>query len=213
MDAVHTEMIGNAKIEIFRDEDAESPRDWDNIGTIFAKHRCYSFEDSKKDIRMFFLDAENEDKINPRNCWGKEEVYNSCGEKVNVCILPLYLLDHSGLRISCNSFNDPWDSGLLGFIYATEDTLKDEKITNEEGEVDWEKAKECLQEEIKTLDQYLCGDVYGFQITYLNPLTGEEEDGDSCWGFYGEENCLEEAKANVKTIDEDSLNFDLSEAN
>ena len=200
MDATYTEMIGNAKIEIFRDEDPESPRKWDNLGTIFARHRRYVFEDSKKETEMFFLDAENEEEVDPRNCWGKEEVYNSCGEKVNVCILPLYLLDHSGLSISCNSFNDSWDSGLLGFIYATEDALKDEKFVNEKGEVNWEKAKEYLKGEIETLDQYLRGDVYGFMITYLNPLTGDEEDGDSCWGFYGEKTCLEEAKANVKLL-------------
>ena len=34
-------------------------------------------------------------------------------------ILPLYLYDHSGISISTHSFNDPWDSGQIGWTYAT----------------------------------------------------------------------------------------------
>lgn len=39
------------------------------------------------------------------------------------CILPLYLLDHSGLFIQTTSFGDPWDSGQIGWIYADTDMI------------------------------------------------------------------------------------------
>ena len=32
--------------------------------------------------------------------------------------LPLYLMDHSGLAMQTTSFNDPWDSGQVGWIYG-----------------------------------------------------------------------------------------------
>ena len=32
--------------------------------------------------------------------------------------LPLYLMDHSGLAMQTTSFNDPWDSGQVGWIYV-----------------------------------------------------------------------------------------------
>ncbi|MBQ1716696.1 MAG: hypothetical protein II025_02230, partial [Ruminococcus sp.] len=35
-------------------------------------------------------------------------------------VLPVYLLDHSGLSVSTHSFNDPWDSGQTGRTAATQ---------------------------------------------------------------------------------------------
>ena len=40
-------------------------------------------------------------------------------------ILPLYLFDHSGISISTGSFHDPWDSGQVGFIYASKEKAKE----------------------------------------------------------------------------------------
>lgn len=47
--------------------------------------------------------------------------------------------------------------------------------------------------EVETYDQYLTGDVYGYVI--------ESEDGtvdDSCWGFFGLDHCIGEAKEAAK---------------
>lgn len=51
-------------------------------------------------------------------------------------------------------------------------------------------AEKYLKSEVETYDQYLTGDVYGYVIE-----DKEGEELDSCWGFYGEEYCLEEAKS------------------
>jgi len=55
-------------------------------------------------------------------------------------------LDHSGLRISVEPFGDPWDSGQVGFIYAT-------KI-----EQSRQKTKEILISEVEEYDRYLSGE-------------------------------------------------------
>lgn len=48
-------------------------------------------------------------------------------------VMPLYLLDHSGLAMQTESFHDPWDSGQVGWVYVSkEDVLKEfggEKMT------------------------------------------------------------------------------------
>ncbi len=53
------------------------------------------------------------------------------------------------------------------------------------------RALKIAEAEVQTYDQYLRGEVYGYQI---------DEDGDSCWGYYGIEDCLEEAKSTVDWI-------------
>ena len=52
---------------------------------------------------------------------------------------------------------------------------------------------------------YLCGDVWGFKITD----TTDDEEVDSCWGYYGEDqSCMEEAEDIVNSmIDNDIKNF------
>lgn len=111
-------------------------------------------------------------------------------DKKNV-ILPLYLYDHSGLSISCSHsypYNDRWDAGQVGWIFAGHD-----KIKNEYGAVNEEtlkQAKQLLISETETYDNYLRGECYGYVIE----KDGEEVD--SCCGFLGDfKEMLSEMKA------------------
>ena len=102
-------------------------------------------------------------------------------ERKNI-ILPLNLYDHSGLSMSASSFlgraqHAEWDSGQVGFIYATADNIRAEYGNCSAESV--EKAKTLLKSEVETYDYYLSGQCYGFRL-YEN---GEETD--SCWGFLG----------------------------
>jgi len=105
---------------------------------------------------------------------------NELAQQKNV-ILPLYLYDHSGITISCSHsypYNDRWDAGQVGWIYASHDEIKKEygNIDNET----LEKAKQLLISETETYDNYLRGNSYGYII---------EQDGievDSCWGYLGD---------------------------
>lgn len=97
-------------------------------------------------------------------------------------ILPLNLYDHSGLSMSVSSFigraqHAEWDSGQVGWIYATADRIRAEYGNCSAESV--EKAKALLKSEVETYNYYLSGQCYGFRL-YEN---GEEMD--SCWGFLG----------------------------
>ena len=128
-------------------------------------------------------------------------------------ILPLYLYDHSGITISTGKFSCPWDSGQVGWIYVSKEKVfeeklgwispelratRDPKILNDRKnwefptEENWEKIAECcLESEVQVYDDYLTGNVYGYQLfeideadDYEDAIDGEEID--SCYGFYGD---------------------------
>jgi hypothetical protein len=105
-------------------------------------------------------------------------------------VMPVYLYDHSGLRMKTYPFYDPWDSGQVGWIYASRDD-----IISEYGEVSdeaVEKVKQLLIGEIEEMDQYLAGEVYCIAI--------KAEDGellDSVCGVFGYEYACDLAKQMV----------------
>jgi hypothetical protein len=171
--AIYKEQKLNAGhiLQIFQDTWAESPRSWDNLGTMAIFHKKYNFGDEAS--------FSSEDFDN----WAKMEEYINTKLKAAVCI-PIYMYDHGGITINTQGFTDPWDSGQIGFIYVTEDKLKD--IFGEVTEVVIKKATEILEQEVKTMDTYLTGNVYGFQLIKREPGK-EDQIIDSCSGFYGED--------------------------
>lgn len=177
MEAVHSEWIGKYLIEIYQDTYTESPREWDNLGTMVCFHRRYDLGDKH--------DYDSDDYS------GWEEMKEAImkQEKVHT-ILPLYLYDHSGITMNTTGFSCRWDSGQVGWIFVSKDKVKEEGI-------DESKVEKYLKGEVETYDQYLRGDVYGYKIYEVTTCSlghEHEEDLDSCWGFYGEEYCLQEAK-------------------
>lgn len=111
-------------------------------------------------------------------------------------MLPLYLYDHSGITMSTSPFSCPWDSGQVGFIYATRRAVLKEWNKKRMSPTLNEQATQVLLAEVKEYNQYLTGDVWGYII---EDDAGEQLD--SCWGFYGAEYCkqaAEEALAAMK---------------
>ena len=97
-------------------------------------------------------------------------------------ILPLYLYDHSGLSMSVSDFvghavHAEWDSGQVGWIYATAGDIQ--AAYGGMSPENMERAEWCLQSEVRRYDYYLSGQCYGFRL-YEN---GEETE--SVWGFLG----------------------------
>ena len=176
-------------IEISQDDDAENPRDpnyQDNIGKLLTVNKNYNI--GEIDLYNRYPDAEN---------W--QDVEKEIQKEFNpIVMLPVYMYDHSGLRFKIGSFQGylpqghaEFDSGKIGYIIATKETIREnyqlkpgQRITK----AIKEKAKGLLESEIETLDQWSCGDVYGYNI---------EETGDSCWGFYGQETAIQEAKESI----------------
>jgi hypothetical protein len=114
------------------------------------------------------------------------------GEGKGGILLPLYLYDHSGITISTRPFSCPWDSGQVGWTYCTPQMIRENWMKKRITKALREKAENLLRAEVETYDQYLRGDVYGYRV--IDP-SGKEVD--SCWGFFGEKYCMEEAKSIV----------------
>lgn len=144
-------------LKIIPDENPLNPRtDCDHLGIMLCWHRRYSLGDSHPyDTPQDFAES-------------------AAAKDMFVC-LPVYLLDHSGLYVSVNDFNDSWDSGQLGFIYCTK---QDAQKWFNNTDVTEDEIKKELTAEIEEYNDYLNGAWYGFLIEGLD---GEVED--SCGGF------------------------------
>ena len=89
-----------------------------------------------------------------------------------------------------------WDSGQVGFIYATKATLKMTGVAPENVEAG-------LIAEVQTYDQYLRGDVWGYTVYDVKTCDmghTHEEVLDSCWGFYGHDSAQEEGEASLQHL-------------
>ena len=198
-------------LKIIQDDDAESPRNWSNVCTMVCWHRRYklgddhSFESPDEFMQHLYLDVIGKHWCDEHESDDWQDVYKELQNTDLVLIKQINLYDHSGITISTSSgypYNDRWDSCCVGFIYVTKKTIFKECGGITEG--NWkDRADEYLEGEVQTYDQYLRGDVYGYTLTKKVihqekcPHCGEvireyedEEEVDSCWGFYGD--CLEE---------------------
>jgi hypothetical protein len=261
MDIYKKAMDDNYVLQIIRDDDADSPRDWDNLGTMVCWHRDYNLGDkhnyseprdmlvdiirdnnlynevttkSKNDFRIvenkeyedeydiFYKDdiigTEDTQKLAEEyleNYLENEFIDDDAEEQLlfdvveeKLIILPLYLYDHSGITMSTGSFNDPWDSGQVGWIYCSKERFRKETGYTEDKLFNQGKAIEMLVGEVKNYDQYLTGDVYGYKLYKINKeelnqylkdedmdiedLSDDElenflDEINSCWGFYGDD--------------------------
>lgn len=174
---METYKLKNGKtLEIVQDNNPDSPREWDNMGTMICFHGRYNLGDKHN--------------YDHKDYSGWEEMETAIIKNESpAVILPLYLYDHSGITISTSPFSCPWDSGQIGFIFVSKEKLRKEygvkRITKEV----IERAEKCLLAEVNTYDQYLTGDVYGYKV-----IDEEGNEEDSCWGYYGEDSIKEEFK-------------------
>jgi hypothetical protein len=89
----------------------------------------------------------------------------------------------------------------VGFIIATKETL-----LKEYGKIDEEviqKAINVLKSEVETYDKYLRGEVFGYRISEVSVCDHGHKhmkEVDSCWGYYGEDDCMEEAESIVNSL-------------
>lgn len=121
-----------------------NPRKWnENLSIIASAHRRYNLGEIDLQTVIQF-----------HNSW--DDVENWIGEELNGrFILPLYLYDHGGLAISTKSFvgraqHAEWDSGRIGFVYTTDETMEVLGVTEEN-------AAKQIKEEIEEYNLYLQG--------------------------------------------------------
>lgn len=126
------------------------------------------------DHRDFYVKEEGFDPAEIFDIFQTKNIYKG------YWIFPLYAYIHSGVALSLGRdsypFNDRWDVSYKGFVLVKR-------------QIKWSwtkgKAKEIAESVVKEWNTYLSGDVWGYNIEQFN---------DSCWGYYGYDTCLEEAK-------------------
>ena len=212
MEAIHTEEYKGFTIEIIPDDCAESPRDWDNLGTMVCWHSRYNLGDkhnySDPTAFRFALVEEilgDTDKAEAYVENHNDEEIMSLIDK-HYFIKTLWLYDHSGISMSTSSFigraqHASWDSGRVGYIYVSKNAVKKEwKVTRISPKLE-QTIEKNLDGEVETYDSYLRGDVYGYKI---KNNAEDDDDLESCWGFIGDYDgyVLEEAKRQVDYLAE-----------
>ncbi|QFT60694.1 hypothetical protein FIU94_17820 (plasmid) [Sulfitobacter sp. THAF37] len=192
-DPVYEEAHRGHTIKIYHDPDAESPREWSNLGTLICWHRRYRLGDSHSfdSPEAFLRDLSG---ISAQSDLSMDQLRDRAERKS--VLLPVFLYDHSGLAMNTIGFHCPWDSGQVGYVYVTLEAVRTEFGVNRVTKALREKAEDILRAEIVSYDAYLGGRVYGYVIE----RDGEEVD--ACWGFVGdyETGSLSEARAVVNRL-------------
>lgn len=171
-DAVKIVKKNGCAVAVYYDTCAESPREWDNLGKLFLRTRS-----------IHVTECEEEDV------------------KRAAVRLPVYKYEHSGISLGTDNtkypFNDPWDSCLAGYIIALPEDIRKEYNIRRITKKVREKVAEILKSEVATYNQYIEGEVYGYKVfsgvpedTPDNEVEEVGTEEDSCWGYYGIEDAL-----------------------
>lgn len=182
---VETFEMNGKKVEIWPDTDPQNPRiDFDHEDLMICFHSRYTLGDKHDYLSKNY------------SGWDEMEA-QIIKDHDPVVIKRLYMYDHSGLTIATHPFSCPWDSGQIGFILMPKKGAYAAYMTKRITKAIKEKCEKYIDASVTEYDQYLCGDIYGYTITEAN---GDQ--GDSCWGFYGLQNCIDEAKGVVSVKSE-----------
>jgi hypothetical protein len=83
-----------------------------------------------------------------------------------------------------------WDSGLAGVIVCDKKKAMKEYGYKKPCKALKEKVEKYLDGEIEDLDTYCRGEIYGFRT-----FDADDNEIDSCWGFYSQEEAIAEGKS------------------
>lgn len=175
---IDTHKHGGFTIKIGYDECPQSPREDEPFGTLVAFHKRCNLGD--KSVKL---------KSSDFGSWA--EVRKHIEKEMDpVVILPVFMLDHSGIALNTTGFSCPWDSGQVGYIFMSRDDVKKwwpswKKLTKARLAT----IEKGLVAAVETYSSYVNGEVYYYAVI------GDEGVIDSCGGFIGDANeALDEAK-------------------
>ena len=172
-DIIETIEYKGYNINIFASEYCESPREWDNLGEIVGYCKDYDI-----------YDVENKFSGESGSNFGDFKLYLESEDikLKDVVYLPVYAYIHSGITISTGSFSCQWDSGQVGYIYATKKQIRENFMAKNVIKKLIDHTIKILESEIEMFDNYCTGSVYGFEIVKDGEVI------DSLSGFYGYDN-------------------------
>ena len=157
-------------INIYQDENAQSPDEWGNedVFIVYDHRDFYVKRDGFDPGDIFQAYEDGED-------WGDYKIF------------PLYAYIHSGVSLSLSRggnagwYHGAWDTSFKGFVLIDSEQM---------GTDDEDKLLKIAQLVVDEWNDYLSGNVYGYDV----------EDIDGCWGYYGDpekSGMIEEAKSSI----------------
>lgn len=175
--------------KLYVHSDAESPREWDNLGVIAAKNFV---ADERIGDPIDWLSG----KLNYSETYveklaselGAAYYSNEVREELESRFLnkfigkPLYKYEHGNVALATTPFNCRWDSGQIGYLYTTKEAIRENWSIKRVTEKYKARALDILEGELDTFEVWCRGEVYGFSIEDL-----EENHLDACGGFYGDD--------------------------
>ena len=162
-------------LSIVYDVCPESPRTWGgNVGRFLVRDNC-KYIDNESDVSLNFSDRNGDAAALDKN----PDV---------IAYLPVYVYDHSGACMNTTGFSCPWDSGQIGWIVCTRESLRGAwiswaRITEERRKV----IMDMLRGEVEVYNSFMSGEVYGYELYAANPEGDRDDDMiDEGYGYYGD---------------------------
>ena len=153
--------LGNKKLEIDHcDIDMESPRENYNLGTFVNIH-----EPSNGDK----TDFEFKGKAHSREQFIEQGIKQIKKHFKDVAIvLPVHMYKHSGSSYSTSHgfpYNCEWDSGTVGFVFATKEDIRKNFMVKRVTKKLINKTSEILSIEIDEFSLWANGETFGFTLS------------------------------------------------
>lgn len=139
---------------------------------ILGGYTCNDLEDT-----LLMLAGINEDWYYAREDYGYAELMTRIRKEY--FILPIYKYEHSGVAYSTSPFSCRWDSGHIGYIYVSKDTIKREYNVKNLTQTIISNVNQLMINTIDVFSSWANGECY-----YYN-LTDSNGDLDACGGFIG----------------------------
>ena len=175
------------RVVVRQDEDAESPADFDSLGTITYSNRARHTLGSRA------VNLEEHERI------GREI------EKGNLIGMPVFAYIHSGVAIQAaeaNPFHCQWDSGRSGWVYTEPEKACQWFGWKRMSKQRMEKVLDVLKAEVQTLSQYLNGEVYRFEVQVFGEGRWSYMEG-CCGGYYNEDEAMAEGILAAQALNEE----------
>lgn len=170
-------------LDITQDNFAENPMEWGNLGTFLTWEDSYESpcRNDYSSPEEFFNEFLGEDK------W--EEIYDKHDSAIDFVndiqkhfdrkgyiVYPISKFEHTEVKYFID-VDSGFDSGVVGFAIVSKDEVR--KIYNTK-QVSKDKVKKDFEQSLELYTDYANGYVFGFTLMDM-----EQEEIDSCFGFYG----------------------------
>ena len=219
--------LGKYKAVFEIDDSCDSPVDGNTLGTMVTWHQNYDIghianpdypkSRFKAVLMSDYLGYEEIDYP----YWNTEEDEEELDRLVqeNYLFKDLYIHDHGSVCVSTKPFLDPWDSGHLGFIYATKKEVRSSYQMDRQTSFSFMPTgfrdnysllrkeetlmllgEEQLDREIDVYNMWSQGDTWMYFVYEI-----ADEDGpyiESCGSLIGESEALESANEMLKCLND-----------